>query len=62
VNQPEYKTIQKELDKKLSRLLRKTHDTFRPGMEYINKWGYVVDETESIPYNKTNYQGLPVEK
>ena len=62
VNQPEYETIQKELDKKLSRLLLKTHDTFRPGMEYIKKWGYVVDETESIPYNKTNYQGLPVEK
>ena len=29
-------------------------------MEYIKKWGYVVDETGTVPYDKINYQGLPI--
>lgn len=62
VNQPEYTDIQKELDKRLNELLKKTNDEFRPGMEYVKKWGYVVDETETVPYNKINYQGLPIKE
>ncbi len=27
---------------------------------FINKWNYVIDETEIIPDVKINYQGLPI--
>jgi arylsulfatase A-like enzyme len=60
INQPQYIGIQKELDRQLKKLLRKTRDNFSPGMEYVKKWEYVVDETETIPYDKINYQGLPI--
>jgi arylsulfatase A-like enzyme len=60
VDQPEYNEVQKELNSRLNELLKKTNDTFRPGMEYIKKWGYVVDETETVPYVKINFQGLPI--
>jgi len=26
----------------------------------FDKWNYVIDETGTIPYVKTNYQGLPI--
>jgi len=61
VNRTEYEAIQKKLEKKLSELLHKTNDDFLSGIEYIKKWGYVVDETETVPYNKINYQGLPID-
>lgn len=62
VNHPGYSDIQKELDRKLKELLKKTNDEFRPGMDYVKQWKYVVDETETVPYNKINYQGLPIKE
>jgi arylsulfatase A-like enzyme len=60
VNIPEHTDIQADLDKQLSELLDKMNDKFLPGMDYVRKWGYVVDETETVPYRKINFQGLPV--
>jgi hypothetical protein len=59
-NKPEYAFVQKQLDKKLKRLLQSLDDKFLPGMEYVKKWGYVVDEKETIPYIKINYRGVPI--
>ena len=59
-NQNYHLTLQK-LDLMLQDLLDKTNDEFLPGMEYINKWGYVTDNTETIPYNKINFRGMPLE-
>jgi hypothetical protein len=35
-------------------------DEFLPGLDYIKKWNYVIDATETVPYVKMNYQGLPI--
>jgi hypothetical protein len=56
----EYQTVQNDLEKKLTDTLKKQKDEFLPGMDYINKWKYVVDQTETVPFVKTNYQGLPI--
>jgi arylsulfatase A-like enzyme len=61
VNHKEYSGIQTELEKKLNELLNRTKDKFLPGTEYIKKWKYVVDETETVPYIEINYQGLPIQ-
>ncbi len=46
-----------EIDKKIEQLdgllqtkLEKTGDEFLPGMEYIDRWGYEVDEHGTVPY------------
>ena len=49
--------IQKQLNNDLNAELKKRKDDFRPGMEYIKKWNYLVDETETVPYIKVNYEG-----
>jgi arylsulfatase A-like enzyme len=56
----EYAKLQGELEKLLQRTLKDRGDEFRPGMEYVKKWNYVVDSTETIPYIKINYQGKPI--
>lgn len=38
------------LDDKLMRLLESCGDAFLPGERYIERWGYVVDETGTVPY------------
>lgn len=55
-----YSAVKKKLEKKLQNALKERRDEFRPGMEYVKKWGYVVDETETIPYIKINYEGKPI--
>ena len=45
-----YTTLQDELEKQLAHRLKETGDEFLPGMEYIKKWGYSVDETGTVPY------------
>ena len=42
--------ILKSLDELLSKKLEGTNDKFLPGMEYIKKWGYEVDEDGTVPY------------
>ncbi len=61
VNDKKYEKVQKELENELSDILKKNKDEFLHGLEYIKEWNYVIDETETIPYIKINYQGLPVE-
>jgi len=60
VNKKEYQKVQNDLEKQLTDILKKQNDEFLPGMDYIKKWKYVVDETETVPYVKINYQGLPI--
>jgi arylsulfatase A-like enzyme len=52
VDDKKYESVKDELHRKMQELLDKTNDDFLPGMEYIRKWGYVVDETETVPYEK----------
>lgn len=52
-----YNVAQRKLDKLLVKALKERNDDFRPGMEYVAKWNYVVDETETVPYRKMNYNG-----
>jgi arylsulfatase A-like enzyme len=60
VNNPSYGKLKNEMEIKLERLLAKTNDKFLPGIEYINKWGYVLDKTGTTPHFKINFQGLPI--
>jgi arylsulfatase A-like enzyme len=53
----EYSEIEKDLEKRLQKTLKHRKDEFRPGMEYVKKWNYVVDITETVPYKNINYQG-----
>ncbi|WKN46149.1 sulfatase family protein [Tunicatimonas pelagia] len=50
INNPAYSELQQELDKLLTKKLKKQGDEFRPGMEYIREWGYPVDAKETVPY------------
>jgi arylsulfatase A-like enzyme len=52
VGNNEFSALQKELNQKLSKRLKETGDEFLPGMEYIKKWGYPVDETGTVPYSQ----------
>ena len=45
-----YASLQNDLDERLTKRLEETGDEFLPGMEYIEKWGYPVDETGTVPY------------
>ncbi|NQT51046.1 DUF4976 domain-containing protein, partial [bacterium] len=49
-NAPEAAQLQAQLDATLGRLLAETNDDFRPAEHYIEKWGYRVDETGTVPY------------
>ncbi|MAE62137.1 MAG: sulfatase [Planctomycetaceae bacterium] len=50
VDDAEAAAIQNELDAALDRKLADQGDAFRPGMEYVERWGYTVDETGTVPY------------
>ncbi|WP_460543159.1 sulfatase family protein [Echinicola sediminis] len=52
VNNPKYKVLQSELDQRLIDRLQATGDKFLPGMEYVKKWGYPLDETGTVPYTE----------
>jgi len=60
VGKSESSKLQADLDKRLTKVLRARKDKFLPGLEYVKKWGYVIDETETVPYNKINYEGKPI--
>lgn len=61
VDNEDFRNIRESLHTKMLELLVKTNDSFETGMRYIEKWGYVVDETETIPYVKINYKGMPIQ-
>lgn len=50
IGRPEYATDEAKLEKELKRKLAEAHDEFRPGPDYIAKWGYKVDATGTMPY------------
>lgn len=60
ITDPGYHEIAEDLELKLKTLLAATNDQFLPGMDYVRKWGYVTDETGTIPYLKINYEGKPI--
>lgn len=47
---PEQAALQNGLDQQLNLLLAKTRDTFQPAAYYLDKWGYHVDDTGTVPY------------
>lgn len=48
-NDPAHAALQARLETELQRLLRQTGDEFKPGPDYIAKWGYEVDRTGTVP-------------
>lgn len=51
-NKPEHAQLQRGLEEVLTKKLRDTNDEFLPGPKYIEKWGYVVNETGTVPYTR----------
>jgi arylsulfatase A-like enzyme len=49
-NKPEHASLQASLDAILSKKLKDTKDDFLPGSDYIQKWGYEVDESGTVRY------------
>lgn len=49
IGDPAQAKLQAELDALLKRKLAERHDEFRPGAEYIAKWGYQVDANGTAP-------------
>ena len=60
VSESGFSGVQQDLDTRLKNVLRKRNDEFKPGMDYVKKWNYVVDETETVPYVKMNYEGKAI--
>lgn len=60
VGNDRFANVQADLEKLLQKTLKERNDEFRPGMEYVKKWNYFVDETGTIPYKEINYQGKPI--
>ncbi len=60
IGQTAFKQVQQDLDSRLNKKLGERKDEFRPGMEYVKKWNYLVDSTETVPFNKMNYEGKTV--
>ena len=51
INDDDYANIQAELDAQLQSKLENLGDEFRPGMDYVQQWGYTVDDTGTVPYS-----------
>ena len=51
INRPEVESLQAELDSLLQGKLNSRGDEFLPGEEYIEKWGYPLDKTGTVPFN-----------
>lgn len=50
VNLPAHASLQSTLDSLLSKKLKQQGDEFRPGRDYIAKWGYNVNANGTMPY------------
>ena len=61
IGQASTAAIQSKLDRDLLNELKIRKDEFLPGLDYVKKWNYVIDATETVPYVKINYQGLPIQ-
>ncbi len=52
LDQPEHKALAQRLDGLLNKKLKATGDDFLPGMAYIQRWGYPLDKTGTVPYSR----------
>jgi arylsulfatase A-like enzyme len=50
VGQPAHAALQADMEALLTAKLAAQHDDFRPGPEYVKKWGYKVDADETVRY------------
>jgi arylsulfatase A-like enzyme len=50
IGQPQHAKLQGDLDARLKTKLAAQRDEFRPGPEYVAKWGYKVDTNETVRY------------
>ena len=50
IEDPDYASVQGDLEARLDRRLAAQGDAFLPGMEYVRRWGYPVDEHGTVPY------------
>ena len=50
VNRPEHAPLQRDLEARLKKKLAEQRDEFRPGPDYVAKWGYQVDTNETVRY------------
>jgi arylsulfatase A-like enzyme len=50
VGRPEHAALQARLEAQLQRKLAAAGDEFKPGPEYIARWGYTVDANGTVPY------------
>jgi len=50
INDPDYADIQQQLEQTMQRLLDELDDEFEVGLVYIERWGYPIDETGTVPY------------
>ena len=48
--QPAHAKLQGELEERLKKKLAEQRDEFRPGPEYVKKWGYQVDTNETVRF------------
>lgn len=51
VDDPDYADLREELDQELQRRLDAQGDEFLPGMAYVEKWGYELDDSGTVPYS-----------
>jgi hypothetical protein len=50
LNVPGNEKLAEDLKEILSRKLKDTNDEFLPGYSYVEKWGYPLDKTGTVPY------------
>jgi arylsulfatase A-like enzyme len=50
VNEPEYASVQQNMEEQLQQWLTRTNDKFLPANDYIKQWGYRVDVTGTVPF------------
>ena len=63
VNDPYYADLQKQMEQKLQKELRKVGDEFMPRQYYIDKWGYKLTEWGYIDYSEgAEFQGPGLNK
>ena len=50
VGNPNFRALQSDMDERLTQMLSDSDDEFLSGEKYLEQWGYVVDETGTVPY------------
>jgi arylsulfatase A-like enzyme len=49
-NLKDFEMLQNEMHCHLKKMLHERHDQFLNSMEYISKWGYTLNEHDTVPY------------